>query len=231
MQRFCWVCGNEVDSLEEPSVRVYCKECAKEKKELAKKEFNEYWRIKNRMTLERAIKRIEEDETEHDPIEEYREVIDAVDEYVQEHPRTLASTEEYITLIDLLRHRIKIKCQQKILGYKVDFLLPDLKIVLEIDGERHKGKRFEDSRRDLEILYALGADWEVIRVPTDLVNKYPKRIFKSIIEMKAEKQARRKESNTDEVRREMILSAELERQHREYNKKILKRINEESRWI
>ncbi len=36
--------------------------------------------------------------------------------------------------IELLRSQIKVKTQQRIGRKRVDFILPDMKVVLEIDG-------------------------------------------------------------------------------------------------
>ena len=61
--------------------------------------------------------------------------------------------------------------QYKIDRYQVDFLIPDYHIVLEIDGDRHGLKKGKDSVRDENIKYILGADWEIIRIPTELLKK------------------------------------------------------------
>lgn len=163
--------------------RNFCPECAEKKAKQAQEDFNEYWRLKNAMTLERAVKRIEEEYSVPD-IEDLREAIDTVEEYVRENPQKLDSTEEYITLIILLYNHVKTICQYKVLNYRIDFCLPELKILLEIDGDRHN--KLKDAKRDLEVLGEIGFDWIVVRIPTKYINNHPKQIYDAILDYKIE---------------------------------------------
>lgn len=178
----CWSCGAAL-SEGFAKKRNFCPKCSAEKAETAKKNFNEYWRLKNGMTLERAVSRIEDDPNDPE-IGFYRESIETVREYVEKNPQTLASTEEYIALIVLLAHEVKIKCQYKVLHYKIDFCLPELKVLLEIDGDRHK--KLKDAKRDLEILGEVGDEWTIIRFPTKYINEYPKAIYDAVLDYKIE---------------------------------------------
>lgn len=208
--RECWYCGKTVEDgkLEE---RPICPECEDKKAKQATEDFNLYWRLKNKMTLERAVKRIEEDAGEPF-IDDLREAIETVAEYVEENPQKLDSTEEYIMLIMLLHHRTRVKCQHKILNYKVDFFLPDLKVVLEIDGYFHKGKKLKDTKRDLLILHELGKGYEVVRIPTEYVNKYPKKLFDAILDIKAENQKYREKHKAEISYETMNLLQDMRRE-------------------
>ncbi|MDR1628544.1 MAG: DUF559 domain-containing protein [Oscillospiraceae bacterium] len=75
--------------------------------------------------------------------------------------------------LELARRRVKESHQVKILKYTVDFVLPDEKVVLEIDVKLFHGKDKHEyqQRRDKAILKDLGSDWDVIRISTDHINK------------------------------------------------------------
>jgi very-short-patch-repair endonuclease len=210
----CWKCG-ELLEVEETKERVFCDKCKSEKSEKAKEDFEKYWELKNSMTLERAIKRIEADNTGNQTIYDFKESIEAVAEYVKENPRKLESTEEYIALIIMLSHRTKIKCQYKIEDYRVDFLLPELKVILEIDGYNHNKAR--DAKRDLIILHNIGRDYEIVRIPTKYVNSNPKKLYDAIIEYRNTKRRYRKLHNAEfeEEIANVIATRKREKENRE----------------
>ena len=110
----CWSCGKKLDT-GNYGERNYCPECLNAKNKQAKEDFEEYWRLKNKMTLERAVRRIEQDQNTRIDISEYREAIDTVRDYVNVNLQKLQSTEEYIALIIFLSHRTHVTCQKKIL--------------------------------------------------------------------------------------------------------------------
>ena len=70
--------------------------------------------------------------------------------------------------------------QYKVGKYQVDFLLPELFVVLEIDGERHAHKKDSDRVRDKDIRKLLGSPWEIIRISTDWLDKDAKKIPEAI---------------------------------------------------
>jgi very-short-patch-repair endonuclease len=82
----------------------------------------------------------------------------------------------------LLRNKVKIKHQYKIGKYKVDFVLIEYNVVLEIDGELYHNKKTEkrDKERDAEILKILGNEWQVIRISTEYINQNAKMLFAAI---------------------------------------------------
>ena len=77
-----------------------------------------------------------------------------------------------MVVLELLRWKIKVHHQVKIYSYSVDFVLPDLKVVLEIDGPMHRlnSVKEKESIRDELICLALGSDYEVIRINTENIN-------------------------------------------------------------
>lgn len=82
------------------------------------------------------------------------------------------STEEIMVAIELVKNNIKARHQVKLGRYKADFVLPDEKIVLEVDGVLYHNKNTEQKEqiRDNLICLALGSEWDVIRISDELIN-------------------------------------------------------------
>ena len=214
----CETCGKVLPCVEEDETRRhYCEQCEQAKKNEAKEAYKEYMRLKNAMTIERATRRIENHKGDKNRFSHYRAAIDIVSEYMDAHLGTIASTEEAICAIVLIADEIHVKCQQKIGNHRVDFILPELKIVLEVDGYMHDYRKLKDSKRDLDIMKIQGAGWEIVRIPTHYINKYPQTIVDAIFKLKAEKQKIRKQNGN-------TLSPEvakiLELQKKEHNRAI-----------
>ena len=71
--------------------------------------------------------------------------------------------------IELLRLNHKGIPQQKIGKYKVDFVVKDLKTVIEVDGEIYHRKINSD--REAMIQVSLGMEWKIKHVPAELIRK------------------------------------------------------------
>lgn len=192
----CWECGNKATKTRNLSVphrmygeviypeavpnskqRCYCDKCfVKHMKEVREEEAL-YIKLKKKRMYEAAV-----DKLEHQKISfiDYEEAIKAVGEYVLEYPDKFDSSYEMIAAIILIHNRISCKLQYKIGSYQVDFLLPELKVVLEIDGERHKYKKEYDNQRDECIKRQLGKEWNIIRIPTELLDKHADRLYDAI---------------------------------------------------
>ncbi len=80
-----------------------------------------------------------------------------------------ASVPEAMTAIELLKNNYKIIPQQNIDRYKVDFVLKDEKIVLEIDGSLYHSNSKRENLRDIVIQQKLGYQWTIIHIPSDIV--------------------------------------------------------------
>lgn len=83
------------------------------------------------------------------------------------------STEEVMVAMELIRKGVKAHHQVKVYNYSVDFVLPDLKVALEIDGKLYHGKDKEkySEERDMLICDKLGEGWEIIHIDTDNINR------------------------------------------------------------
>ena len=186
----CWICGNTATTTRpifdgrawhtpQPSKyhRCYCTECLKEVERVEAEERKLYIKLKKREMFRKAVKLLE---AQHTDMYEYKEAIEVVEEFIEDNGDKFDSSYEVLTAIVLVQNRIYSKMQYKVGKYQVDFLLPDLLVVLEIDGERHKHKKDYDSVRDREIKATLGPHWEIIRIPTEHLDKNAKKIPEAI---------------------------------------------------
>ncbi len=186
----CWICGktatttrpiNDGFSWITPELseyrRCYCDKCLKEQEKRESEERKQYIRLKKREMFRRAVKILED---QHTNMYDYQEAIEVVQDFIESNVDKFDSSYEVLTAIVLVQNRIYSKMQYKVGPYQVDFLLPDLLVVLEIDGERHKHKKDYDSVRDKYIKKELGPHWDIIRIPTEHLDKNAKKIPEAI---------------------------------------------------
>lgn len=207
--RKCWICGAQATRALRPNntvliapelglqeeirtSRQFCEKCYEEHSRKIVDLEEEYGRLKKKLMLERAIRTLEK---QHIDLYTIKDIIDQMGEYVEENPQKFDSAPEMIAAIMLIANGFKIKAQYKIDTYTVDFLIPGLKVVLEVDGYLHKFKVSSDSIRDIKIRSILGDDWEVVRIPVKYIEANAKQLVAAILSMKAEKQKIRRENN------------------------------------
>lgn len=202
----CWICGKK-DATETRGFgtrdilhslvpfegqRHYCPECFKKEKAKNKERLHTYLILKKELMFERAMKIIERADID---MYSLKEELDIIDEFFHNNPDRFDSAHEMVVAVFLLKDRIHMKTQQKILGYRADFFLPDDKIVLEVDGELHQNNLYRDNARDIKMRQELGADWEVVRISTKYIEQNPRRIVEAMYEIKEYKQNLRKKYN------------------------------------
>lgn len=210
MQRKCWICGKPATAYpsakiekyfsnpfencpgDEKSHRAFCEECAQKWQKQLSEDKKEYLRLKKLLMRERAVKILERQSID---IEEYRDAIIAVSEFSEEHLEKFDSSHEMVAAIILINNEIETKVQANVGKYRVDFLLPTLKAVLEVDGDRHEGRVYYDNNRDKEIRSILGGQFEVVRVKTQYIEQNAKMLIDAIRTIRAEKQAIRLQCN------------------------------------
>lgn len=190
----CWNCGKvvkeydaysydfyeitgEVIKMQMPYARKYCTECFKRMIEQDEQDKEEYIRLKKKEMFKRACRILERQGFK---MYEHQEAIKAVQEVVTEKPDKFDSSYEIIAGIILVHNRIYCKMQYKIGRYQVDFLLPEIGVVLEIDGERHKHHKVYDNNRDLYIKKQLGYGWDIIRIKTEYLDKNASKLVEAI---------------------------------------------------
>ena len=194
----CWLCGADAkktfsfvrDGLfKDPKGRKYCDDCYKKRLADLTEKKDQYVRLRKYLMLERAVRIFEKQNVD---IEDYKDIIDQMEEYVQEFPEKFDSSYEMLAAIVLIHDMVPVTTQYKIGRYRADFYIPDLKVILEIDGDRHEPYR--DNQRDIEMRNILGADWEIVRIDTKYLDQNARMLRDAIIAIRNEKQKLRKEN-------------------------------------
>ena len=180
----CWICGKDgaahrtIGELSgklrafmpytEKSQRCYCGECFAAVSEQYESDMRTYVTLKKKLMFERAVRILERQDLD---IYKYQEAIQAVGDFVAEKPDKFDSSHEMIAAIILIQNEIQCNLQFKVGKYQCDFCLPELRVILEIDGERHKNRKGYDTERDAEIRAILGAGWQIVRIKTDYIEQ------------------------------------------------------------
>jgi very-short-patch-repair endonuclease len=188
----CWRCGKEVPY--QKKLRAYCKECkALEEKEQEETK-REYSKLKTMIMFENALKCME---SQNINMHYYYEACQVVKEKALKDTNTFDSSVEMMVCIELINNQIKVTPQKEFRKYKVDFMLPDLKIILEVDGYLHNSSNamLKDAKRDIEILNELGQGWEVIRLKTSQIENKLIYLVDDLKKIYKERQELRKKYN------------------------------------
>ena len=187
----CHKCGNEITMINYRSgVNYTCKECKtefyladKERKEPLDKETKD-------KKLENAINRIKQRVRNFG---KYDEAIKIVKDNLYKK-NWFDSTEEIMVAIELLHKKVNLRHQVKMGRYRADFVLPNYKIVLEVDGVmfHNENTRKREQLRDNLIILSLGAEWEVIRITDELINENITRLLPALLRIKEKRQYHRR---------------------------------------
>jgi len=194
MPQPCWQCGNLTVAKVSRKERVYCDGCKEEFESERKEMLNQYLGLKMEVMWQRAVNHLERQNVN---MNHYYDEAQYVRELAQSNYNKFQSSAEMITAMELLRQKVKTKLQRKILNYRVDFFLPELKVVLEIDGRLHDFKVKKDSKRDMKILNELNNEdigWEIIRIPTEHIETNVKQLIPAIKVLYNEKQRLRRKN-------------------------------------
>lgn len=190
----CVKCGEKILFKKiEPMERVFCEKCKKEHRENHKKIVEEYTKLKLEIMHENALREMEKSYNCY--LNDMIDSIEIVREMEIESPESFCSISEIITAIILVDNGIDFKINHKILNYKIDFYIPDMKICLEVDGDFHNFRLAKDGKRDIEIRNELGKEWETIRIPTKYILENPNKIIDTMEQMYKEIKKVRKQNN------------------------------------
>ena len=183
----CWTCGKlatttlvrTVYETKEPTrfLRCYCEECAKKVYAQNKADEKEYVRLKKKQMLNSALCNLESQNVD---MYKLKPAIEKVQTYIENYPDKFDSSYEMLAAIILIDNGVKFQMQKRILNYQVDFCIPSHKIILEVDGERHKSNKSYDRERDEKIIDEMGYDWNIIRIGTDNLDKKATKLIKAI---------------------------------------------------
>lgn len=188
----CWGCGSLVPRvIENPINRTWCPDCQEKHDRQIEKMRTAYMKLRSMLMFDRALRKLEKQEAK---LCFYKESAEVVADKIKENSDFFQSSQEIMAAMELLRNRIRIKLQQNIAGHKVDMLLPDEKIVLEIDGYMHDHSQKRDYRIDIKVRAELGSDWEVVRIPVKYIEQNISQLLNAIREIKRFKQETRKKN-------------------------------------
>ena len=187
----CWICGKEATktmAIEfkygcsipremSSGVRCYCDECFEKVREQKRTEEAEYVRLKKKAMFDIALGKLE---SQHVDMYKLKPSIDKVEDYLFKNLDKFDSSYEIMSAIILIDAGVKFQLQKKILQYHVDVYIPSHKIILEIDGDRHKARKAYDNERDERIMDAIGYDWNIVRIPTEHLDKKATKLIQAI---------------------------------------------------
>lgn len=187
----CWICEKEI-GMDSNGVcnRVYCPECEEKHTEEVKVDKANYVILKKKMMFERAMELMENQGCN---MSAYRNSAVRVQRYLYSNWDKFDSAYEIIAAVILIKDGLQIKMQHKVGRYQIDILIPDKKIALEIDGDRHEHRQEYDSQRDLEIKDALGDGWEIVRIGTQYIDKDCRKLVEAMTAVKEKKQRLREQ--------------------------------------
>ena len=162
----CKICGTPVPNWSYTrSANYICNSCRTELVRLEVESRGNLLADKKEEKLMRALKRIEKVTN----VDDYKKAIMLVRRGFT-NTSWYQSTEEIMVALELLKQGIEVHHQVKVYDYRVDFVIPALKVALEVDGSIYHNKNKKEALRDEVIAQKLGDGYEVIRIPTDNIN-------------------------------------------------------------
>lgn len=171
----CHICGASIFSMNyKRGLKYTCPEC---RNYLAEAKLEGTTLPKKQKKLQEAVKRIQKVAD----ITKYEKAISVVSEKLST-PGWFQSTEEIMVVLELIRRKVKIHHQVRVYSYSVDFVLPEYRVALEIDGPLHQvsSRKKDEEIRDELIVQALGEGYELIRISTDNINTNVTKLMKAI---------------------------------------------------
>ena len=178
LEQICWRCGKKIPHDDfNGQTRRFCGKCYSEYAEDYKPVTAQYAVLRNRVMFERAMRLMEKSQAD---MTRYKRYANAVMKHSRDNPEKYRSADEMIAAVVLLEAGHDIEMNAPVGHYRVDILIPDLKIALEIDGDRHTFKKGADGKRDVEIRAKLGKEWEIVRIPIKYIEDQPEKIPEAI---------------------------------------------------
>lgn len=83
-----------------------------------------------------------------------------------------SSIPEVLVAIQMQRINLDYETQKIISGTKVDFYIPEIKIILEIDGSIYHTDKDKSFLRDRRIMGTIGEKWEIVHINPNMIPKY-----------------------------------------------------------
>ena len=161
----CSVCGNKKKVVKYGrNVNYVCDVC-KAKKEYAKKKIADSWfeviEEKGERRYNKALDNIQSQVKNFKPYERAAEI-------ARKAQGKYGSVPEAMVAVELARLGYAFVPQQKIGRYRVDFYIPKIPMIIEVDGEVFHHKR---TNREAEIQIMVGFETKMLSVPAELIEK------------------------------------------------------------
>lgn len=188
----CWRCRKTITVETLPRKRTYCPECEKYVEHRLGELRTKYTEIRKKLMCERALRILEDAGVN---MYSYIDIGNIVYNAYSLDMIELLSADEMVAAMVLEHSGIYYEANKKVGPYTVDFYIPEKKIVLEIDGDRHKMRPLEDNRRDLNLRAILGAEWEIVRIETRLLEMNPEKLPEAMEAVYNEKKKIRSRNN------------------------------------
>lgn len=178
LKQICWKCGEPIPHDDfSGQTRRFCEKCYEEYAEEYEPIKVQYAILRNRIIFERAMRIMERAKADMTRCQKYA---NAVMKHSRDNPEQYRSADEMIAAIILLAEGHEIQMNTPVGHYRVDLLIPDMKIALEVDGDRHKYTKGYEGKRDTEIRAKLGKAWEIVRLPVKYIEEQPEKIPEAI---------------------------------------------------
>ena len=190
MKEQCLLCGVTVEVDGDYNKRVFCGKCQREFWRKRREMKEEYDRLRIEVMIENAITILEQGGTY---IMDCLDEIEEISNNFRNNPKLYKSAPEIVSAIVLKSNGVLFAKEYKVGRYCVDFYIPMLNVVLEIDGERHKHKVNYDGARDSYIRRQLGSEFEVIRIPVETLKLAPHKLVEAIQIAYTERSKQRKQ--------------------------------------
>ena len=154
----------------ESGTKYTCKKCRAKERLIAADIRKEEDHKTRTAKLEKVIHRIKQGGS----YPKYESAIATARQMIDDGGHVFDSTEEIEVAIVLLEAGIKFRHQVRFgKRYIADFVLDDMKVVLEVDGDIFHGesRMAKQQVRDDLIIAALGPEWEIVRIKTSALNQ------------------------------------------------------------
>ena len=175
----CADCGAAVKTWGRKKDVIYkCAKCREAEKEIAnqlKTQISELTRQRRLQSVIEIITRM------YGNTDGYKYAVEVVTKKLLQ-PNWFQSVNEVLAALELVRQGVRARHQVPMGKWRCDFVLPDLKVVLEIDGKFHKEaeRRDKDRVKDAAIIASLGPEWEIVRINDDLIRRNLKKLVPAI---------------------------------------------------
>lgn len=157
--RKCVLCNSELD---EKNNQYYCEKCISKMKYV--KKMNMIDKAEKEICKKLYGRKVSK--------EDICKTVNVIRERVANNIDNFSSVPEVITAIQMSMIGLKYETQKNIGGIKVDFFIPEIKIILEIDGLIYHANNDEKFLRDRRIMHYVGEKWEIVHIDTDKIPKY-----------------------------------------------------------